>query len=258
MYTEPVTGSTFKLGITNATSFELKVSGIFEKPTASTVKADNREWIILTETAFETLIDEYIGAQNIIIYVHSITIIAGGDVFGGQAYNNVDAIADQYQSLADNPQYSTVDFVRKTAKDEQRNMMLLSLLFGLVGTFLVSTLYSYLITRFRRREVAVLKAMGYSKWDVRIVVLCEILVVAITGFLIGIFAIQLYLWNPLARRSSYVYLIIFSPTAFLSFIAVVISCVPGFIIITTRILSVRPSKGIYKREKRSSYGIERC
>ena len=125
-----------------------------------------------------------------------------------------------------------------TNKDEIRNMMFLSLIFGLFGTFVVSTLYSYLITRFRRREVAVLKAMGYSKWSVRIVVISEILVVAVTGFAIGLLGIQAFIY--LTRTSAYVYNIVISSTALLSFLAVVISCVPGFILITTRILGVRP------------------
>ncbi|MHA2156810.1 MAG: FtsX-like permease family protein, partial [Candidatus Hodarchaeales archaeon] len=126
----------------------------------------------------------------------------------------------------------------KSDKDELRNMMFLSLVFGLFGTFMVSTLYSYLITRFRRREVAVLKAMGYSKWSVRIVVLSEILVVAVTGFTLGLFSIQMFIY--LTRSSAYVYNIVISSTAILSFLAVVLSSVPGFILITTRILGVRP------------------
>ena len=117
-------------------------------------------------------------------------------------------------------------------------MMFLSLLFGIFGTFMVSTLYSYLITRFRRREVAVLKAMGYNKWSVRTVVLSEILVVAVTGFLIGLIAIQAFFY--FSSPGSYVFWIMFSPTAVLSFLAVVLSSIPGFLLITTRILGVRP------------------
>jgi len=241
IYTKPVTGTRFKLGIGVDSTFDLTVSGIFKKPVPSDVESDTLEWILLTEEAFNTLTDtDHLSLSSSEIFVHSVTIIASGDVFSGDAYNNVDDLAAGLKDLESDVNYNTVEFTSKTDKDEDRSMMFLSLLFGLFGTFMVSTLYSYLITRFRRREVAVLKAMGYSKMDVRIVVLCEILVVAVTGFLIGIFAIQLYLWNPLARQSSYVYLIILSPTALLSFLAVVISCVPGFILITTRILSVRP------------------
>lgn len=242
IYTKPVVGTKFKLGISEDTDFELKISGIFEKPESpSHIADDSREWIFIPEESFE----ELIGGQNLgydnnypdLIYMHSISIIAGGDVFSGASYNNVDNIAANLGNL---PGYDSPDFTSKTDKDEQRNMMFLSLIFGIFGTFMVSTLYSYLITRFRRREVAVLKAMGYSKMNVRIVVLCEILVVAITGFIIGLIMIQGFLWNPLARQSAYVYYIIFSSTALLSFLAVVISCIPGFVLITARILSVRP------------------
>ncbi|UCE14214.1 MAG: ABC transporter permease [Candidatus Heimdallarchaeota archaeon] len=241
IYTKPVVGTKFRLGRSDDTEFELRISGIFKKPESPSLIADDtREWIFIPEASFEDLLS----SQNLnyddssdLIFIHSVSIIASGDVFSGVSYNNVDAIAANLGNL---PGYDSPDFKSKTDKDEQRNMMFLSLIFGIFGTFMVSTLYSYLITRFRRREVAVLKAMGYSKMNVRIVVLSEILVVAITGFVIGLLVIQGFLWNPLGRQSSYIYLIIMSPTAFLSFLAVVISCIPGFILITTRILAVRP------------------
>jgi len=240
IYTKPVVGTTLKLGVSEDATFDLRISGIFRKPDPSTVKSDDLEWIILTEDAFSIVVDgDHLDYRTFEIYIYSISVIASGDIFSGAAYDNVDALASQLNSL-DSTDYNEPIYTRKENKDDSRNMTFLSLLFGIFGTFMVSTLYSYLITRFRRREVAVLKAMGYGKWDVRIVVLAEILVVSISGFLIGLLAIQLYVWNPASRDSAYFYLIAFSPTAFWSFIAVVLSCVPGFFIITFRTLSVRP------------------
>jgi ABC-type antimicrobial peptide transport system permease subunit len=206
-----------------------------------TADPDNREWMFVTESAFNSIVySANLNLEDSDIFVHSITVIAAGDVFNGAAYANVDLIEiDLRVGLTSvSTSYDNPIFTRQTDKDETRNMMFLSLTFGIIGTFMVSTLYSYLITRFRRREVAVLKAMGYNKWSVRIVVLSEILVVAVTGFLIGLLAIQAYLY--FSSTSSYVFYIIFSPTALLSFLAVVLSCVPGFLLITTRILGVRP------------------
>ncbi|MHA2109670.1 MAG: FtsX-like permease family protein, partial [Candidatus Hodarchaeales archaeon] len=194
-----------------------------------------------TEDAFLTLVDgSHLALDADEIFIHSITVIAGGDVFSGQTYSEVDRLYAELRPLSQgaNPNFSVPQYTPKSAKDELRNMMFLSLVFGLFGTFMVSTLYSYLITRFRRREVAVLKAMGYSKWSVRIVVLSEILVVAVTGFTLGLFGIQMFIY--LTRSSAYVYNIVISSTAILSFLAVVLSSVPGFILITTRILGVRP------------------
>ena len=257
IFTEPVVGTKFKLGGSNETTFELKISGIFDKPDPPSNIASGREWIFIPENSFETLV----GGENLRygdneIYVHSVSIIASGDVFFGTSYNNVDRVAAHLStSLEDfGTDFGNPIYTSKTDKDTTRNMMFLSLLFGIFGTFMVSTLYSYLITRFRRREVAVLKAMGYNSWDVRIVVLSEVLVVAITGYIIGILLIQGFLWNPLGRLlgqqggyyyqfinfSTYPPFIIPSTTVVLSFLAVVISCIPGFFLITIRILSVRP------------------
>lgn len=246
IYTKPVTGSRFKLGQSNESTFELKVSGIFDRPSSPSKLASGREWIFIPETSFETLVGgENLGYTDNQIYIHSVSIIASGDVFSGASYDNVDSIAASLD-LDDN--YDSPVYTSKTDKDAQRNMFVLSLFFGIFGTFMVSTLYSYLITRFRRREVAVLKAMGYSSWHVRIVVLSEILVVALTGYFIGLAAIQGYLWlsSPgtyffqFVTISVYFPFIIPSVTVVLSFLAVVISCFPGFFLITFRILAVRP------------------
>lgn len=238
LYTEPVVGTSFTIGDSVDSTFKLTVSGIFRK-TAIIEDDVDWEWIFVTESAFDTIVDsENLNLADSEIFVHSVTVIASGDIFNGNAYDNVDEIEADLRTGLDPVDYENPIFTRKTDKDENRNMMFLSLTFGILGTFMVSTLYSYLITRFRRREVAVLKAMGYNKWSVRIVVLSEILVVAVTGFLIGLLAIQAYIY--FSSTSSYVYYIIFSPTALLSFLAVVLSCVPGFLLITTRILGVRP------------------
>ncbi len=240
LFTKPVVGTKFKLGEDIDSTFDLRVSGIYEKPEASTVATDtNFEWILITEDAFDLLVStNHLGYDNDEIYIHSVSILAGGDfmqIFTGQTYDNVDTLASTHTGLTG---FQDPIFTNKANKDETRNMMVLSLLFGMFGTFMVSTLYSYLITRFRRREVAVLKAMGYSGWNVRIVVLSEILVVAITGYVIGLLAIQGYLY--FVSQGSYVFYIIFSSTALFSFFAVVIFCIPGFFLITFRILAVRP------------------
>ena len=241
MYTKPVVGTKFKIGSSIASPFDLTVKGIYRKP--ASISADfgtsGREWIFLTEASFNILISgEHLGLSSSQIYVHSITIIAAGDVYSGACYDNVNSIHDTLLSINDDPDYNDMIYTPKANKEEARNMAFLSLVFGIVGTILVSTLYSYIITRFRRREVAVLKAMGYSKTDVRIVMLSEILVVAITGFVFGLLTIQGYL--VLTKQGSWVFNILVSQTAFLSFIAVVLATIPGFLLISYRILSVRP------------------
>lgn len=242
IFSKPVVGTTFKLGDSKDSEFELKVSGVYRKP--SSVEADNREWIILSENAFAQLRnEENLGYTNDNqIWIHSVTIIAAGsilDVYSGACYSRVNELGSSLeQDINPNPDFLPVDYTPKADKEESRNLAFLSLIFGLIGTFIVSTLYAYIITRFRRREVAVLKAMGYNKWDVRIVVLSEILVVSITGFILGLLTIQSFLF--LTKQGSWFFMIIFSQTALLSFLAVVLSTVPGFFLISFRILSVRP------------------
>lgn len=250
MYTKPVVGTKFKIGSSITSPFDLTVKGIYKKPDSiiADFETSGREWIFLTEASFDILISgEHLGLSPSQIFVHSITIIAAGDVYSGACYDNVDSIhTTLFDDINGNDaRYNDMLRTPKANKEEARNMAFLSLVFGIVGTILVSTLYSYIITRFRRREVAVLKAMGYSKTDVRIVILSEILVVAITGFVLGLLAIQGYL--VLTKQGSWVFNILLSQTAFLSFIAVVLATIPGFLLISYRILSVRPIE-IFKQK----------
>ena len=238
IYIKPVVGMTFKIGESEESSFEIKVVGVVKIPTTEASQFPGKHWLIMPEKSFDALLEDLNPPSNN-IYIHSITFVAPGDffsLFSGRTYTYVNQIAKEYTGLPADYEYPI--YKDKSIKDGERNMLFLSLFFGLFGTFMVSTLYSYLITRFRRREVAVLKAMGYSKWDVRTVVLTEILVVAVTGFIIGLLAIQFSI--VLGSSGSYIFWIIFSSTAIMSFLAVVISCVPGFILITTRTLAVRP------------------
>lgn len=208
------------------------VSGIYDKP--GTITDLTHEWVFIPEASFNELVtDLSIGS----VYIQCVVILAGGDyIFSNDAYKNVESIATSLISGLGTGW--NVDYETAVEKEEERNTNFLMLLFGLFGTFVVSTLYSYIITRFRRREVAILKTMGYSKTHVRIAVLTEIILVAVVGFLTGLVAIQMF--KIMTKTGAYIHWIYNSPTAILAFFAVVASCIPGFLMITMRTLKVRP------------------
>ena len=81
LFTKPVVGTKFKLGEDIDSTFDLRVSGIFEKPEASTVATDtNFEWILVTEDAFNLLVStNHLGYDDDEIFVHSVSILASGD-----------------------------------------------------------------------------------------------------------------------------------------------------------------------------------
>ena len=120
---------------------------------------------------------------------------------------------------------------------------------GLVGAPIVATMYAFIISRFRTREIAVLKAVGYSNSNVQAMLLSEIATVSLIGFLISTFGFQIILimnaqytlnttyvpliWNPFVD-------LLPSPIAIITFIFVVLSNILGFVIISRRSIAVRP------------------
>ncbi|MHA2501239.1 MAG: FtsX-like permease family protein [Candidatus Hodarchaeales archaeon] len=117
---------------------------------------------------------------------------------------------------------------------------LFSFAVGAVGGLIVATLYAYLITRFRRREVAILKAIGFNARNVRITLLAEILTVAFLGFAAATLVIEGYI--RLTAGSEYIASLFTMPytTILISGSVVVLTCIPGFLLISWRILAVRP------------------
>jgi hypothetical protein len=96
IYTKPGIGTTFTVGSSSDSEYELKISGIFKKPPIALQDPEAREWIFVTETAFNRLInDEYLGFSESEIFVHSVTVIASADLFGEKTYTNVDQLTSE-------------------------------------------------------------------------------------------------------------------------------------------------------------------
>jgi len=256
------------LNFTDSTSspseLHLKSVGTFEKPETSGTPA-NEIWMIVAEAGFEKLLDllgrdpvtEVFYYQIVIIsegFSETVAAAIAGDAKVVTELNKVEAI-----SLINDPLNSANWHFRVPPPDlndilnDVTNTDII-LLLGSVGAPIVATSYAFIISRFRTREIAIMKAVGYSDRSVQIMLLSEILTVSIIGFVLSILGLQFILsinavavnttfvpniWNPL-NFSNGLASMLPSPTAILTFIFVVLSNVLGFIIIFKKTASVTP------------------
>ena len=112
----------------------------------------------------------------------------------------------------------------------------------LIGSAIVSTLYGFLISTFRKRDIAVLKAIGWGNNNVRMLIISEILLVALVGYIllvemdIHLLGINEYI-SFLVNVST---LILTRSTLVLTFVIIVIFQIPGVLIAYWRVLNIRP------------------
>ncbi len=109
--------------------------------------------------------------------------------------------------------------------------------FGIVGGIVLTILYNFLIVWFRRREVAVLRAMGYKKNEIRINLLGESLTISFVGYLVGILAIVIGFWilQMLTNNSLLTW-----ATLLVSFVVVVVLTIPGLLLSSLSFVRVSP------------------
>ncbi|MFQ5980808.1 MAG: ABC transporter permease [Candidatus Heimdallarchaeota archaeon] len=249
-WTESGSNITTSLRVGNSITFEgnqagktFDVVGVFEE----TPLMNQQSWLIISNDAFGDLV-RHLGKneQTDVFYYEMAFVATGGieEILFGDAYGTVADIADELGSMrSETSTYGSWDFTPPSPEQEKvetRERDLLSFIIGVGGGLIVATLYAYLITRFRRREVAILKAIGFNARSIRITLLSEILTVAFLGFAAATLIIEGYIrWSA---GSEYIASLFIMPyfTLLVSGSVVVLTCIPGFLLISWRILSVRP------------------
>ena len=218
-----------------------KITGIFSESARI-----NPPWLIVSNDIFDDLAS-HLSKDNLTdIFCFQVAFVAKGGILAvliGDTYTRVHNLAGELNTLKSSPgNYGSwsISVTSRDEKIEERDQDLLSFAFGVFGGLIVASLYAYLITRFRRREVAILKAIGFNAKNVRITLLCEILTVAFLGFVAATLAIEGY--THLTKTSTYIASLFIMPytTLIISGSVIVLTCIPGFILISWRILSVRP------------------
>jgi ABC-type antimicrobial peptide transport system permease subunit len=243
-------GSVFNF-INEDDSYEVSISGTIDSVGFS-AKSDSRMlWMFAAQQTFEEILDFYGLDLFEDTFTHSIAItvsIEGTgipllDIPNEIDYANVEDLGRELQLnfIPNTVEYgefqNEVVFSTVSVKNDSRISDLIGLLFAVIGGIMMITIFSYLLSKFRKREIAILKAMGYSSTSIRLSLTAEIVAIAFLGFVFGTGSAQgLLFYNSGFKRS-----ILLRPQALIiSFLIVVLVTLPGMFIATSRALNVSP------------------
>ncbi|MHA2365311.1 MAG: FtsX-like permease family protein [Candidatus Hodarchaeales archaeon] len=251
-------GSIVNFTGSNAESLHFKTVGIFEKPYVNYApETENEIWMLISDNVFDGLVD-LLGMDDATeVYIYQIVVVSNGysETLAAAILGDAKAITEENSQIASNL-VSSSNWRLKDPPDtnkikSQATTTDIILVLGCIGAPVVATLYAFIISRFRTREIAIMKAVGYSNGNVQAMLLTEIGTVSIIGYLISIFGLQIIftlnsrfslnttyvptIWNPINLNNPWP-----SWTAILTFIIVVLSNALGFLIISRRSISVRP------------------
>jgi len=248
IFTKPGLGDTITIAGGEETK-TFKVVGTFEEGqvdddpgnTWMVVTVDDL-WLILNDLL--RVYEDQTAVINSVLFCYKIVIVAEGSVFwsavrGGDVWNNVEGIVEFTETTTLQGNYNSPEYTKKA--DNQNaviaDMMLITVAF--LGGALVASMYAFLITRFRRIEIATLKAIGYTNRNVWTMTLGEILLASIAGFILGLLGIAVYLGVTGET------VVIFSRTTLLTaFLIVVLIQVPAFILSNKRTLRIPPAEAL--------------
>ena len=220
-------------------SFELNVVGEIN----DTINAPDKLRMFISDDDFDYLHDNFAASEQ--VYCESIAVIVLGNLyspFNNEIYENMiryDEASEPLFQLVNDGSYGdwiTPDVEAESVK-KQRATDFLVFIFGIVGGILLTILYNFLIVWFRRREVAVLRAMGYKKGEIRINLLGESLTISFVGYLIGILAILIYYWIQNMAFTNY---LLTGTTILISFSIVVVLTIPGLLLSSLSFVRVSP------------------
>jgi predicted lysophospholipase L1 biosynthesis ABC-type transport system permease subunit len=130
-----------------------------------------------------------------------------------------------------------------------------SIFIAVLGGLIVATLYGFLLTSFRKTEIATLKCIGWANSNIRILIIGEILLVSLLAFFvfieigIHVTGLAFYLsgdpFSPLFFVPGAVQQVLLARNQLvLTFFVVVLAQIPGILLANYRILAVKPMEAL--------------
>jgi len=222
----------------------LKVVGTFDGSNLGMTNPSKQLWLFMDQSKYEDMLSLFGLTQTQNARVHQLSFVVDGLILVPSTYDQVGILNQQIQTMLEDkttygdfrnqPDSLPAPQTKRTSKN-----ITVFLGFTIIGGVLLSTLFAYLISRFRRREIAILKAMGYSHSSVRISLIGELLTTSFSGFFFGLFVAQLLLFDWVKFDFS---TLIRLPAIGIAFLIMVVIAFPGMVLTSRRVLSVSPAE----------------
>jgi len=198
---------------------------------------EKEEWIVAWEEDVKALAEQ----ENLKKYVYSIVVLVEG--FFWDAWKRVDdfapELADRYSEDFYPPEYSA--YTRNVARFQPRVLMLI---YAIIGAVVVGVLFTFLNVRWRKRTLAILRAVGWSSSDLGTLVISENLGSLILGFFIALFLLVSY-----RNLVGFIFIPLGPLTVVLSFVVVLLSQIPGMKMAFSGVLKVKPVEALRRIER---------
>ncbi|MCH8907835.1 MAG: ABC transporter permease [Candidatus Heimdallarchaeota archaeon] len=233
---------------TDVESFE--IVGNFDGNQINIPRNPDGLWLFIDQSRF----DDMLGLFGMTVkdsFTYGISFAVPGNLLDTNTLDRVKKLNDEIQGqklLTDSANYGgwrpipSVLPTEKAAAD--RAQLIVFLLFIVIGGVVMTTMLSFLVSRFRSREIAILKAMGYSRASVRLSLIAEIMTTASVGFFVGIGSAQ----GLLLYLADFDFKSLLSTNAlFYSFLINVVITLPGMFFASWRILKISPSEAFRDR-----------
>ncbi|MDH5646895.1 MAG: ABC transporter permease, partial [Candidatus Heimdallarchaeota archaeon] len=239
--TDMVVGQTITFEKDGFDSLEYLIVGTFQLSKHNNQNND-RLWIFTDGSQLEPLMNIF-SRTTADVYTYMLSFTVEGQILQDETHQQMQILSSKISELITEEIYGDWKIQPSSHPDEQTvtqaRQILLNLGIWIVGGAIISILFAWIISRFRRREVAILKSMGYSNRHVRSTLIAEILTISFLGFVFGIGSTQSYLF----------YLSDFSVGAILrwqaalwSFVIMVVITIPGMVLASLRVLRISPAE----------------
>lgn len=228
------TGDTISLGLGSkieTAEVEFNIVGFYDR---DVLPYDEEEWII----AWEEDVDTVASVKNLEKYVYSIVVLVKG--FFWDAWKKVEEFGREftYEDFQP-PEYLT--YSENVAKFQPRVLMLI---YAIIGSIIVGVVFAFLNVRWRKRSLAILRAMGWSGSDLGSLVIAENLGSLMLGFFIALFLLL-----SLRKLIGFVFIPLGPLTIILSLVVVLVSQIPGMKIAFSGVLKVKPIEALRRVER---------
>jgi len=120
-----------------------------------------------------------------------------------------------------------------------------------ISAVILSSLYGFLISNYRKREIATLRTIGWDAGSIRLLFLSELILVFVSSFIIVLevifHVVAVTYWAnptspPVALES-----VIINPVILIITVAIIIGCqIPGMLLGYWKILKIRPMEAMRK------------
>lgn len=192
--------------------------------------------IYVPPETFKDILERIVGLETLskssVIFVRRVVAIVQGGLALSSLKKNLQEVYDKISQLSGELEPFSLKSIEAISPEHYHRDLMMTLLIVMMALFM-GVLYAYIIVRFRHRDIAILRAIGWRKKDVHLLMLGEFMYVTVVGYFLSILLSSVY--TILVRAPQ-----LTSSSLIISLAIIVIAIMFGYIFISRRVLKIAP------------------